>query len=48
MWRPEINDISSGAKVYNETSKEIEDVDASAIAPLTDAELEELIKRLKG
>jgi len=48
MWRPEINDISSGSKVFNETIKEIEDVDASAITPLTDAELEELIKRLKG
>ena len=48
MWRPEINDISSGAKVFNETSKEIEDVDVSEITPLTDAELEDLIKRLKG
>jgi hypothetical protein len=48
MWRPEINDISLGSKVFNESSKEIEDVDASSLTPLTDAELEELIKRLKG
>jgi hypothetical protein len=48
LWRPEINDISSGLKVFNESSKEIEDIDASSIEPLTVAELEELIKRLKG
>lgn len=48
LWRPELNDISSGLKVFNESSKEIEDIDASSIEPLTDAELEELIKRLKG
>ena len=48
MWRPEIDEISSGSKVFNATSKEIEEVDASSITPLTDTELEELIKRLKG
>ena len=48
LWRPELNDIGSGTKVYNENSKTLEDADSSLLEPLSDDELEELIKKVKG
>lgn len=48
LWRPELLDVGTGSKIFDEATKTLEDVDLSNHKPLTDEELAELIRKVKG